>query len=136
METELRLNTAQVMQHQWAKDLRVDDVPSKTLARATEEFVELSELLLECKTPAEFDELCKTDANFRRRVEEELGDVLVVTLNMCTAMGLDAENLFLKRLARNHIKYPPAEIQDWMENQNLNLIEALKKAKDRWNGNH
>ena len=101
-----------------------------------EEFFELSELLFLSQTPEEFDHLSATDLNFRTRIKEETADVLVMGLNVCTVMGFDAENLFLERLARNHIKYPPVEIQGWMENQGLNLIEALKKAKDRWNGNH
>ena len=131
----IRLNDAQVIQRQWAEALGVIGTPSQALARSVEEFHELAELLT-MKDPKDFDRLCAEDPDFRRRIKEETADTLVVILNVCTAMGFDAENLFLERLARNHAKYPPAEIQGWIKDQGIDLIAALKKAKDRWNGNH
>ena len=131
----IRLNEAQAVQSQWAEALGVNGTPAQALGRAAEEFYELAELLI-AKNPEDFDRLCAQDPDFRNRVLEETADVLVVTLNFCTAMNVDAENLFLERLARNHAKYPPAEIQGWIKDQGIDLIAALKKAKDRWNGNH
>jgi dCTP diphosphatase len=51
-------------------------------------------------------EAIKSDPKARRRVQEELGDVLIHTLNMCHAFGFDPSDVILKKLEMNEKKYP------------------------------
>ncbi|MFA7075436.1 MAG: nucleotide pyrophosphohydrolase [Candidatus Izemoplasmatales bacterium] len=39
-------------------------------------------------------------------VEEELADVLIYSLAMCSDLGLDPEEIIRKKLIKNEIKYP------------------------------
>jgi dCTP diphosphatase len=51
-------------------------------------------------------EAIKTDPESRKRVKEELGDVLIYVLNMCNAFGFDPSEVVLEKLAINEKKYP------------------------------
>jgi dCTP diphosphatase len=51
-------------------------------------------------------EAIKGDPEARRRVQEELGDVLIYALNMCHALGFDPSKVILEKLAINEKKYP------------------------------
>ena len=51
-------------------------------------------------------EAIKSDPESRRRVKEELGDVLIYALNMCHAFGFDPSKVILEKLAINEKKYP------------------------------
>jgi NTP pyrophosphatase (non-canonical NTP hydrolase) len=51
-------------------------------------------------------EAIKGDAGARRRVQKELGDVLIYALNMCHALGFDPSDVILKKLEMNEKKYP------------------------------
>ncbi len=42
----------------------------------------------------------------RGRVKEELGDILIYTLNMCHAFGFDPSEVILEKLEINEKKYP------------------------------
>lgn len=42
----------------------------------------------------------------RERVKEELGDVLIYSLNMCDAFGFDPSDVVLSKLKINEKKYP------------------------------
>ena len=42
----------------------------------------------------------------RKRVKEELGDILIYALNMCDAVGLDPTDVILSKLKINLAKYP------------------------------
>ena len=48
----------------------------------------------------------KSDPESRRRVKEELGDILIYALNMCHAFGFDPSEVILEKLALNEKKYP------------------------------
>jgi NTP pyrophosphatase (non-canonical NTP hydrolase) len=39
-------------------------------------------------------------------VEEELADVLIYALAMCSDLGLDPEDIIKKKLVKNEVKYP------------------------------
>ena len=51
-------------------------------------------------------EAVKSDPESRRRVKEELGDVLIYALNMCHAFGFDPSEVILEKLKINEKKYP------------------------------
>ncbi len=42
-------------------------------------------------------------------VEEELADVLIYSLAMCSDLGLDPENIIRKKMVKNEVKYPKIE---------------------------
>lgn len=46
-----------------------------------------------------------TDPNLEN-VEEELADVLIYALAMCSDLGLDPEDIIKKKLVKNEVKYP------------------------------
>ena len=48
----------------------------------------------------------KSDPEERRRVKEELGDILIYALNMCHAFGFDPSEVILEKLKINEKKYP------------------------------
>ncbi|MGD9761663.1 MAG: nucleotide pyrophosphohydrolase [Candidatus Izemoplasmatales bacterium] len=39
-------------------------------------------------------------------VEEEIADVLIYSLAMCSDLGLDPEEIIRKKLVKNEVKYP------------------------------
>ncbi|HQN74596.1 MAG TPA: nucleotide pyrophosphohydrolase [Bacillota bacterium] len=39
-------------------------------------------------------------------VEEELADVLIYSLAMCSDLGMDPEEIIRKKLVKNEVKYP------------------------------
>ena len=51
-------------------------------------------------------EAIKNNADVQQRVKEELGDILIYTLNMCDAFGLDPTDVILSKLKINEEKYP------------------------------
>jgi len=51
-------------------------------------------------------EATKSDPESRRRVKEELGDVVIYALNMCHAFGFEPSEVVLEKLALNEKKYP------------------------------
>jgi dCTP diphosphatase len=55
---------------------------------------------------AEEVEAIKRDPESRRRVKEELGDVLIYALNMCHAFGFLPSEVILEKLELNEKKYP------------------------------
>jgi len=69
--------------------------------------LEAAELLevFQWKNPEEV-ETVKGDPEGRRRVKEELGDVLIYALNMCHAFGFDPSEVILSKLQINEQKYP------------------------------
>ena len=69
--------------------------------------LEASELLeiFQWKDPQEV-EAVKNDPESRRRVKEELGDILIYALNMCHAFGFDPSEVILEKLDINEKKYP------------------------------
>jgi dCTP diphosphatase len=69
--------------------------------------LEAAELLevFQWKDPQEVEAI-KSDPEARRRVQEELGDVLIYALNMCHVFGFDPAEVILKKLELNEKKYP------------------------------
>ncbi len=69
--------------------------------------LEATELLeiFQWKNPQEM-EAVKRDHESRRRIKEELGDVLIYSLNMCHAFGFDPSEVILEKIAINERKYP------------------------------
>jgi len=51
-------------------------------------------------------EATKSDPDERRRVKEELGDILIYALNMCRAFGFDPSEVIIEKLKINEKKYP------------------------------
>ena len=51
-------------------------------------------------------EAIKSGPESRRRVKEELGDILIYALNMCHAFGFDPSEVILEKLEINEKKYP------------------------------
>jgi NTP pyrophosphatase (non-canonical NTP hydrolase) len=48
----------------------------------------------------------KSDPESRKRVKEELGDILIYALNICHAFGFDPSEAILEKLEINEKKYP------------------------------
>jgi dCTP diphosphatase len=48
-------------------------------------------------------EATKNDPETRKRVKEELGDILIYALNMCYAFGFDSSSVDLQRSEPRHI---------------------------------
>ena len=69
--------------------------------------LEASELLeiFQWKDPQEVEAI-KSDPESRRRVKEELGDILIYALNMCHAFRFDPSEVILEKLEINEKKYP------------------------------
>ena len=69
--------------------------------------LEASELLeiFQWKDPQEVEAI-KSDPEGRRRVKEELGDILIYALNLCHAFGFDPSEVILEKLKINEKKYP------------------------------
>jgi NTP pyrophosphatase (non-canonical NTP hydrolase) len=69
--------------------------------------LEAAELLeiFQWKNPQEV-ETTKRDPEERRRVKEELGDILIYALNMCHAFSFDPAEVILEKLELNEKKYP------------------------------
>ena len=69
--------------------------------------LEAAELLeiFQWKDPQEV-EATKGDSEPRRRVKEELGDILIYALNMCHAFGFDPCEVVLDKLEITEKKYP------------------------------
>jgi NTP pyrophosphatase (non-canonical NTP hydrolase) len=53
---------------------------------------------------AEEVEAVKSDSERRKRVKEELGDILIYALNMCHAFGFDPSEVILEKLELNEKK--------------------------------
>lgn len=51
-------------------------------------------------------EAIKSDPDERRRVKEELGDILIYALNMCHTFNFDPSEVVLEKLVINEKKYP------------------------------
>jgi dCTP diphosphatase len=69
--------------------------------------LEASELLevFQWKTSREVEAI-KSDPDERRKVKDELGDVLIYALNMCHAFGFDPSEVISEKLGINEKKYP------------------------------
>ena len=69
--------------------------------------LEAAELLeiFQWKDPQEVGAI-KCDPEGRRRVKEELGDILIYALNMCHAFSFDPSGVILEKLDMNEKKYP------------------------------
>jgi dCTP diphosphatase len=69
--------------------------------------LEAAELLdiFQWKGPQEVEAI-KSDPDSRRRVKEELGDILIYALNTCHAFGFDPSEVILEKLEINEKKYP------------------------------
>ena len=68
------------------------------------EAAELLELF-QWKNAEEVEEV-KANQDSRKRVKEELGDVLIYALNMCHAFGFHPSEVILEKLEINEKKYP------------------------------
>ncbi|MDD3128923.1 MAG: nucleotide pyrophosphohydrolase [Candidatus Izemoplasmatales bacterium] len=77
---------------------REHDTPS---ALAKSIIIEAAELL----ENYQWDDTCPNQEN----VEEEIADVLIYSLAMCSDLGLDPEEIIRKKLDKNQVKYPPAK---------------------------
>jgi len=51
-------------------------------------------------------EATKSDPESRRKIKEEVGDILIYALNMCHAFGFDPSEVILEKLEVNEKKYP------------------------------
>ncbi|MBW2067215.1 MAG: nucleotide pyrophosphohydrolase [Deltaproteobacteria bacterium] len=51
-------------------------------------------------------EAVKNDTANREKVKEELGDILIYTLDMCDVFGLDPADVILSKLKINEERYP------------------------------
>jgi dCTP diphosphatase len=69
--------------------------------------LEAAELLevFQWKDPQEVN-AAKSDPESRRRVKEELGDILLYALNMCHWFAFDPSDVILKKLEMNEKKHP------------------------------
>ena len=53
----------------------------------------------------------KSDPGSRRRVKEELGDILIYALNMCHAFGFDPSEVIMEKLDLTGKEYPVEKVK-------------------------
>ncbi len=74
--------------------------------------LEAAELLeiFQWKDAAQVEEL-KTDETARKRVKEELGDVLIYALTLVHEFGFDPSEVVLEKMRKNNEKYPAEKVK-------------------------
>lgn len=87
-----------------ARDWEQYHTPKDLAISISLEAAELLEIF-QWKGPQEVEAI-KSDPEGRKRVKEELGDVLIYALNMCHAFGFDPSKVILEKLEINEKKYP------------------------------
>jgi len=70
---------------------------------------ELSECFL-WKSPQEIQQALKTPS-FKKRVCEEMSDVLAFTLNLANSLNIDLSEAFFHKLKQNDKKYPAKKVK-------------------------
>jgi dCTP diphosphatase len=78
--------------------------PKDLAISLTLEAAELLEIF-QWKDPQEVGAI-NSDPDERRRVKEELGDILIYALNMCHAFDFDPSEVILEKLEITEKKYP------------------------------
>jgi len=101
---ELKELQKKVIEFRDARDWAQYHNPKDLAISLSLEAAELLEIF-QWKDPQEV-EACKSDPESRRRVKEELGDILIYALNMCHAFGFDPSEVILEKLELNEKKYP------------------------------
>ena len=74
--------------------------------------LEAAELLeiFQWKDAGQVEEL-KTDETARKRVKEELGDILIYALTLAHEFGFDPTDVILNKIRMNDEKYPVAKVK-------------------------
>ena len=101
---ELKELQKKVIEFRDARDWAQYHNPKDLAISLSLEAAELLEIF-QWKDPQEV-EATKLDPKNRRRVKEELGDILIYALNMCHAFGFDPSEVILEKLGINEKKYP------------------------------
>jgi dCTP diphosphatase len=93
-----------VIEFRDARDWAQYHNPKDAAISLTLEAAELLEIF-QWKNPQEVEAI-KSEPEERRRVKEELGDILIYALNMCHTFGFDPSEVILEKLDINEKKYP------------------------------
>jgi dCTP diphosphatase len=87
------------------RDWRKFHTPKDLAEAISIEAGELLELFL-WKTPTEIRRYLKSDASFRKAVEDELADVICFSLNFANSLQIDVAAAVETKIAANCRKYP------------------------------
>ena len=71
---------------------------------------ELLELFL-WKSVADVQRLLKSDAEYRRAIEDELADVICFSLNFANVANIDVAQAVFKKMDSNGLKYPIKKVK-------------------------
>lgn len=127
----IKLIEAQVIQRKWESLLLGEETtPADRLNRWWDEALELFEIA-QGKTEDEFNQLVVEDPAFAKEVGMEAIDNIIILLSLIDHLGLDAENLFMEKIARNFRKY---SLQRFDELLGLGFTrqEAMSILKKEW----
>lgn len=72
---------------------------------------EAGELLQELRfrSSTEIERRMQEDAKFRENVEDEVADVLIFLLDLCSRYRMDMATIVRRKMAKNAQKYPPLQ---------------------------
>lgn len=65
----------------------------------------------------------------------EAADVMVRAIGVIGSLGLSVDDLFTEVMDNAETKYDPAEIRRLIDEDGMNLKDAMAVMKGRWNGN-
>lgn len=119
------LNSHQVIISQWAdKAIGPDRSLEGRLLKFAEEVEEVKEITVNSNLEHPIN---------RRRLAEELTDVIVSGLDTLNILGYDVDNLIFRVLDTNYRKYSPEYI-DHLVTEGYTRQEAVSICKARWRG--
>ena len=119
------MNEKQILISQWADKIVGEDRSLEgRLAKFTEEIEETKEIV--------------TNGNLenpliRRRLAEEVTDVIISGLDTLSVLGYDVDNLIFTTLDKMYKKYPSGYM-DHLVTEGYTRAEAMKICKARWRG--
>jgi NTP pyrophosphatase (non-canonical NTP hydrolase) len=113
-----------VDERDWGKYHNAKDVAIAINVEAGE-LLELFEWVREHEIPGLLD-----DPEKRRRVSEELADILILCLNMASVVGLDVVETFSRKMEKNRAKYPAHLVKGNYRKYTELRAESKKEGRD------
>ena len=130
--SSIRLIEAQQIQRKWESLLLGEETtPADRLNRWWQEAMELFETA-QGKTEDEFNQLIVESPDFAKEVGMEAIDNIIILLSLIDHLGLDVENLFMEKIARNFRKYSVARMEELIQ-IGFTRHEAMEIIKREWN---
>ena len=75
--------------------------------------VEASELLeiFQWKTRSEEEDLLGEDNPERKKIEDEISDIITYAIRLCDVMNIDLESAMRRKFKENELKYPAEQVK-------------------------